>query len=350
MMTHAQRSAGRQNGPVDPVHPGWSQGHIGVPRSAEHRPPPGYGPAPGYGPPSDYGPPPGYGPPPEPGYGPPAGAYRRLPEPPPEPPAPEPVASAPSAAAGEPEVEAPRRDDRWWADLRQQVVYRCTRFNSGHIHAADERYGTREALGPHGVMLFFTSDAPTEPQGFRLHTAFRLFLAAPESNDLRALLADLAGIVKGNIAHAKALRRSWHPLGPERSMVNGGDMTLPPDATYAGAGVSTLDSDDGSWYQLAQTLRNPSGGYRRSAFDLKGRCYVLLTDDTAIQVDRDPHARSGNSGVRSSRPLEPNWNPHWHNPHKNLTEQGDYAIREVWRQLASLHGALKHHLCEEPAA
>ncbi|PZG10257.1 hypothetical protein C1I95_28235 [Micromonospora craterilacus] len=230
------------------------------------------------------------------------------------------------------------------------MVYRSTSLNVGHLHAADERYGTREALGPHGVMLFFTSDAETEPQGFRLHTAYRLCLSAPESNNLPALLADLNTIAKGNIANAAAGRRLWHPLGPERSMVNGGEMTLPPSATYAGVGVSTLDSAGGSWYQLAQTLRNPSAtGYHTSVFDLKGTCYVLLTDGTAIHINRDPHARIGYSGVRSSKPLEASWNPHWSNPHATLTEQGDPATLDVWRQLSSLHDTLTAHLCGKQA-
>ncbi|WP_223884662.1 hypothetical protein [Micromonospora craniellae] len=230
-------------------------------------------------------------------------------------------------------------------ELRHQVLYRCKGLNGGHLLAADERYGTREALGPHAVMLFFAAPPSTEPQGFRLHTAYRMFLAAPESENVVALLADLTAIALDNIAHGRVRGRWWHPLGPERSMVNGGDMTLPGDAVYVGVGVSTLDSVDGSWQQLARTLRSPSGtGSVRSAFDLKSECYALLVDGTAIKVDRDPHARVGSSGVRSSKPLEARWDRHWHNPHHDLTAQGDADTRQVWHHLDTLHEVLTAHL------
>ncbi|QOC95007.1 hypothetical protein D0Q02_30570 [Micromonospora craniellae] len=195
------------------------------------------------------------------------------------------------------------------------------------------------------MMLFFAAPPSTEPQGFRLHTAYRMFLAAPESENVVALLADLTAIALDNIAHGRVRGRWWHPLGPERSMVNGGDMTLPGDAVYVGVGVSTLDSVDGSWQQLARTLRSPSGtGSVRSAFDLKSECYALLVDGTAIKVDRDPHARVGSSGVRSSKPLEARWDRHWHNPHHDLTAQGDADTRQVWHHLDTLHEVLTAHL------
>ncbi|WP_223884591.1 hypothetical protein [Micromonospora craniellae] len=251
---------------------------------------------------------------------------------------------------GEPDDEAVRRANARWADLRKQVVFRSKRLSSGHLIEADQRYGTRHALGPHAVMLFFTTPVPTEPQGYRLHTAWRLFLSAPESDDLPRMLADLTRIAATNIAHTAATGHRWHPLGPERSMVNGGDMAIGPDAAYVGVGVSTLDSDDGRWYQLARTLREPSAtGHRRSAFDLKGRCYLLLTDGTAIDIDRNPHAPLHYDGIRSSKPLDADRPTHWHNPHATLTEQGDHTTREVWRHLTALHHTLTGHLDRGPA-
>ncbi|MEW2477325.1 hypothetical protein AB0875_26390 [Micromonospora gifhornensis] len=229
------------------------------------------------------------------------------------------------------------------------MVFRVKRFNAGHMTEADQRYGTHEALGPHGVLLFFTSPAPTEPHGYRLHTAWRLFLSAPESDDLPRILGDLSRIAKTHITHANATGHRWHPLGPQRSMVNGGDMGIPADATYVGVGASTLDTDDGRWYQLARTLREPSAtGHRRSAFDLKGHCYLLLTDDTAIHIDRNPHAPLHYDGIRSSKPLDADRSAHWHNPHANLTDQGDHHTREVWRHLTALHHTLTNYLTARP--
>ncbi|MER7457299.1 hypothetical protein [Micromonospora sp. NPDC126480] len=211
---------------------------------------------------------------------------------------------------------------------------------------ADQRFDTRDALGPHGVTLFFTSDAPSEPHGYRLHTAYRLFLASPESNNLPRLLADLVQVAASNIARAVASRHRWHPLGPDGSMVNGGDTNLPPGAAYVGVGVSTLDSEVGSWYQVARSLREPAAtGRYRSAWDLRGQCYVLLTDGTALHIDRNPHARLGDEGIRSTKTLDADRPAHWHNPHADLCERGDYTIREVWRQLAALHDTLTTYLC-----
>ncbi|MFJ6200136.1 hypothetical protein [Micromonospora sp. NPDC092111] len=233
---------------------------------------------------------------------------------------------------------------RRWADLRQQVVYRAKRLNVGHMIEADQRFGQRDALGPHGVMLFFVSDAPAQPHGYQLHTAYRLWLASPESQHLPRLLADLTDVAADNIARAASAHRWWHPLGPQGSMVNGGDMTLPDGAVYVGAGVTTLDSDQGRWQQVARRLRDiPAGGRRLSVFDLKGQCYALLTDGTALHVDRDPHAPLGVDGIRCTRTLDPD-RVSYYNPHEYLTEQGDDTTRGTWRQLTRLHHTLAGHL------
>ncbi|MBX7267365.1 hypothetical protein KIF24_15915 [Micromonospora sp. Llam7] len=197
------------------------------------------------------------------------------------------------------------------------------------------------------MALFFVCDAPAEPHGYRLHTAYRLWLASPEADDLPGLLGDLTEVTADNIARGTAAGRRWHPLGPDGSMVNGGDLSLPAGAVYVGVGVSTLDSDQGRWQQVGRSLRDvPAGGRQRSAFDLKGQCYALLTDGTALHVDRDPHARLGADGVRCTRSLDPD-RISYHNPHEQLTEQGDHPTRQVWRQLARLHRVLTAHLRAE---
>ncbi|WP_244235925.1 hypothetical protein, partial [Micromonospora inaquosa] len=264
-------------------------------------------------------------------------------------PPPPPAQPVPPPAPAAPYEQVPFRDAvtpevRRWADLRKQVAYRCKRINTGHMVEADQRFGGRDALGPHGVMLFFVSDAPGEPHGYRLHTAYRLWLASPDSDDLPRLLADLDGVARDNINRAASVRRRWHPLGPDGSMVNGGDMSLPAHATYVGVGVSTLDSDQGRWYQLAHTLRDlPVTGRRLSVFDLKGQAYVLLTDGTAMHVDRDPHARMGVDGIRCNRTLDAD-RVSYYNRHEHLTEDGDDATRAVWRHLGALHHTLTAHL------
>ncbi len=333
MRTHAAMPPPGGRHGVDPLHPGWRPEH---PPAAPHGPGPRTSP--------DYPPPSGYHTPVD---------YRRPPQPSAAPAQP---AHAVAPSHSDMPADQPAQDEerasaqaRRWADLRLQVAYRCRRLNTGHMVEADQRYGTREALGPHGLMLFFVSDAPAEPHGYLLHTAYRLWLASPESENLPRLLTDLAEVVRDNVARAASAHHRWHPLGPDASMVNGGDMSLPPRATYVGVGVSTLDSEQGRWHQVARTLRDGSGGRYLSAFDLKGQCYVVLTDGTALHLDRDPHARIGADGISCTHTLDPDRPAYWHNPHANLTEQGDDATREVWRRLGVLHHTLTAHLLRRSA-
>ncbi|WP_416906151.1 hypothetical protein [Micromonospora echinospora] len=228
-----------------------------------------------------------------------------------------------------------------------QIAYRCKRANTSHLIAADQAFGRRDAVSPHAVMLFFTCDAPAEPHGYKLYTATRTWPQSPDSDDLPRLLGDLTDVAADNVA---TFGRAWSPLGPQGSMVNGGDMTLPAGATYVGVGVSTLDSDRGRWYQVAETLREAAvDGRYMSAFNLKGQCYAVMVDGTAMHIDRDPDARLGDTGIRCNKPLDPE-RITYHNPYAKLTEQGDDETRAVWRRLIALNTILaKHLLAGRPA-
>lgn len=343
MRTHpAMSPPGGYHG-VDPHQFGWQPEHPSAPQhpastGPAHHP----AAAPHPVPPADF---PGHLPP---GYGAASapGGYRRPPE---TTSAAHPAAPAPPSAQWTDADDDPPEAHRW-AYLRRQVAVRCKRANTGHVVEADQRFGQRDALGPHAVLIFFTSGAPAEPHGCRLHTAHRLFLSSPESDDLPRLLADLTKVAEHNVVRAASAGRRWHPLGPDGSMVNGGDMTLPDGAVYLGVGVSTLDSDQGRWYQVARSLRDVSASGRYlSAFDLKGRCYALLTDGSALHIDRDPHARLGDDGIRCNKTLDPDRITHY-NPHTHLTEEGDDATRDVWRQLTALHHTLTAHMVAGRAA
>ena len=324
MMTHAAvPPAGRHGAEYTDTR--WQPAYPQIVHPADPVPHPPAGPAP-------HEPRPRYGS----TYGP--ADYPQAPEPPPPPPAP-PSYEHP----GDVEVSL---ENRRWADLRRQVIFRCRRFNSGHMVEADQRFGSRDALGPHAVLVFFISDAPAEPHGYRLHTAYRLWLSSPEADDLPRLLGDLNDVARDNISRAASARGRWHPLGPDASMVNGGDMTLPPGSTYVGVGVSTLDSDRGRWQQLAPSLRNTPGRWT-SPFDLKGQAFGLLTDGTALHLDRDPNARIGQDGVRCTHTLDPD-RITYYNLHSDLTQAGDDDTRAIWRALAVLHHTLTTHLSRRP--
>lgn len=321
MKTHAAMPPPGGHYGVDPLDPRWRTSHphaappASPPEPVASMPPRGYGAA---RLPAD---------------------YHRLPDTaaPPTPPSTVPEQRLPDRGVT---VEA-RQADLRLADLRTQVVYRSKRLNTGHLIEADQAFGQRDALGPHALMLFFVSDAPSEPHGYKLHTAYRLWPQSPDSEVLPRLLAQMTEVAADNIA---SIGRKWSPLGPEGSMVNGGDMTLPGGARYVGVGVSTLDSDQGRWYQVARMLREASAAGRyMSAFNLKGQCYALLTDGTALHIDRDPQARLGDDGVRCNKTLNPD-RITYYNPYEHLTEQGDDETRDIWRQLTALHHTLTAHL------
>ncbi|MBM0276843.1 hypothetical protein JM949_16195 [Micromonospora sp. STR1s_6] len=232
-----------------------------------------------------------------------------------------------------------------WVDLRLQVASRLRGVNARHCHEAFDRIGKRNALGPHGVVLFYTTPDQHMPHGYRLLIATRLFLAGPESDDLPRVLHDLSRTAAGNVARATAQGRRWDPRGPEGSMVNGGDLDMPRDASYVGVGVTTLDSDEGPWHTVANSVRSqPLNTPRpRSVFDLSGQGLAWLIDGTALRMVRDPHRRLGDDGITSNRRLDAS--RRWpYDPYADLTEQGDQWLRAAWAQLAGLHRILTEHL------
>ncbi|MEU3455263.1 hypothetical protein ABZ671_16955 [Micromonospora sp. NPDC006766] len=262
--------------------------------------------------------------------------------PPPPPPPPPPSTPQPPSATWRADDE-PTAGDRRQADLRIQVAYRLKRANSDHLLHADQAYGRRGALSPNGLLLFFTAPAEAQPHGYKLYTASRTFPESPDSDDLPLLLRALTEVAADNVA---VFGRTWNPLGTQGCMVNGGDRVLPAGAEYVGVGVSTLDSDRGRWYQIADTVRAAAAAGRyMSTLNIKGQCYAVLTDGTAMHVVRDPEARVGDSGIRCNKTTDPErLSYRYHNPWANITEQGDDETRAVWRQLVALHNTLAAHL------
>lgn len=263
---------------------------------------------------------------------------------PPDPPPPaEPVMGPPPAPPGLP--DEPTLEERTWVDLRHRVASRLRSINATHCHEAFDRFDRRNALGPHGIVLFYTALDSTQPFGYQMYIATRLFLAGPESDDLAGILTDLARTATGNIARANARDQRWDPRGPEGSMVNGGDAGIPREATFVGTGVTTLDTEEGSWYTVANSVRNqPLNAPRsRSVFDLAGQCIALLTDGTALRAVRNPNRRIGDNGITCNKPMDAFRRWHW-NPHTDLTQQGDHRIRTAWGPLTVLHRTLQDYL------
>lgn len=229
-------------------------------------------------------------------------------------------------------------------DLRHQVAARLRSVNATHCHEAFDRLGRRNALGPHGVVLLYTVPDRQGPFGYRLLIATRLFLAGPDSDDLERVINDLSRSAAANIARANARGQRWDPRGPEASMVNGGDV-MPRRADFVGVGVTTLDTEEGGWYNVANSVLNQPWGtaHRRSVFDLTGLSIALLADGTALRVVRNPHRRIGEDGISCNRTMDASRRWAWI-PNADLTEQGDQGIRAAWGQLAILQRTLQDYL------
>jgi hypothetical protein len=219
------------------------------------------------------------------------------------------------------------------------------------VHEAFDRYGRRDALAPHGIILFYEMDRRMPSgQQYALFKAVRLFLDGPESSDLIRVLDDLRHSAEVNIARAIETGRRWDPRGPQGSMVNGGDLDMPRQARFLGVAVETLNTHHGDWYSVAKSVQSQPFGGNRTVFDLAGQGFVLLSDGTAMHVMRDPTVRVfGDDGIKSSRPLDIS-QARWHNRHANLMQQGDQPTQMTWEYLNMLHQTLGSYLLGGPAA
>jgi hypothetical protein len=275
--------------------------------------------------------PPSHEPPPPPQWTPPATAF--------DPPAPRPAPAANRNPWADPDEPSP--DDIFWADVRRQVAYVLRAINAKHCHDAFDRFSRKDALSPQGAVLFYTAPAPREQHGYKLYFVVRLNFTGPEFDNLPQFLHGLTGAALKNIANAQAAGRRWDPRGPEGSIVNGGNLDMPRDATYIGAGVTSLDTEQGGWYTVANSIRQQP--MSKSVFDIPGQCLGLLTDGSAIRVARDPNRRVGDDGVTCNKTLDIHRARHW-NRFADLTEQGDPTVRAAWGQLRQLQHTLQDYL------
>lgn len=240
--------------------------------------------------------------------------------------------------------------DPGWADRRYRAASTLKHVIAKHTHEAFDRFERRDALAPHGVVLFYELARRNErgqQVGYELFKVIRLFLDGPESADLFKVLDDLRRSAEANIHRAATAGHGWDPRGPQGSMVNSGDMDMPREARYLGVAVETLNTDHGDWHTVARSIRNQSFG-GRTVFDLAGQGFALLTDGTAMHVVRDPNVRAyGDSGIKSSKPLDIS-QAHWHNRYANLMQQGDQPTQMTWAYLNQLHETLGTYLLGRP--
>lgn len=230
-----------------------------------------------------------------------------------------------------------------WVTLRNQVATTVRGVNRTHCYEAYQRFGTREALSPHGV-VFLYSTMKQEPRGFRVYQVTRLALSDPAFDDAERFLSGLAVTAQREVHQARRSGQLWNPRGPQRAMVNGGDMDMPREAVFVGCALETLDTEQGSWDNMAQVIRTQSLAAPRpmTVFDLPGRAYVALTDGTVMDVQRDNNLRLGESGVRIGQRRSPDQR-RVSLRDDDLTKLPDQP-QALWAALTGLHDTIADYL------
>jgi hypothetical protein len=168
-----------------------------------------------------------------------------------------------------------------WVELRNQVIDRLASMNSRHRHHAWQARNGPKPLCPHGLAVFYREkDLDRDPARWVLRTATRLMLAGEESEDLPLLLYHLANIAEEYLQDDTR----FDPRSGATRMVQRVEP-MAASAEYVGVGVSSLDSPvdprtgQGGWWRNVQ--RSVAGGW-----DIPGRMYAHLVDDTRILMDR----------------------------------------------------------------
>ncbi|MFI5497139.1 hypothetical protein [Actinoplanes sp. NPDC051859] len=246
--------------------------------------------------------------------------------------------------AWEPQVT---EHDLYWASVRIQAASVVREVNFKHCHVAFERLGSRHALSPLCVILLYAAPDPRQATGFRMFHTVRHNYTGPVYDNVERLLPGLTEVARTNIDHAAKTGRRWDPRGPERSMVNVGDLDMPRTAQYIGTALASLSIEHRDWHTSARTVAAQPVTTARtgSVFDLPGQAFVLLTDGTAMHVRRDPTLRFGDDGVRSTHTLTPGRS--YHRLHSDLTDSGGEQTRTTWRLLTDLHDTLTAYLLRD---
>jgi hypothetical protein len=257
----------------------------------------------------------------------------------PAPPAPESQAylEPPSSFAFRRAPEAPARSRPRdpWVDLRNQIIDRLGEMNARHRHHAWQSRNARP-LCPHGLAVFYREpDHDRDPPRWVLRTATRMLLAGEESEDLTLLLYHLGGIADEYLAKHGRLDPRY---GVTRMVQRAEAMSA--TAEYVGVGVSSLDTPVDPHTGLGGFWRD----MQRSAagvFDIPGRMYAHLVDDTRILLDRRGQREGDRFLIVSTEELNMvhgrfirSWQRDVERPPRMLR---DPATGGVWRELARLN-------------
>jgi hypothetical protein len=212
------------------------------------------------------------------------------------------------------------------ADLRAQVASRLQIMNAMHAHHAWERRH-RDPIAAH-ALAFFYADPGGRPNRWELRTGTRLFLDGPDVTDLPRLLYGLTQLARGY----RGERAGFDPRAQMADVVE----PMSAQATYFGLGISTLDTPrngdfGGPWHQVREQVD--------SMFNIPGRCFAQLVDNTLILADRRGEDELGEFYLQSSQSLDvvPGQAIRRWRMTSDLLLRRDPATAGIWQWLEQLH-------------
>lgn len=215
------------------------------------------------------------------------------------------------------------------------------------ITALEEARVNRLCPSAHAVSLFYAGPDPVNPLGIRIHTVSRWVCPRPEADQLPQMLEALDRTTRTSIAAAGG--RPWDPRGPERPLVDVGDLHMPRVTTqYVGVGVETLDTGIGNWADIAGPLAEMDNTVASRALrDLPCEAAALLTTGSHVRVTREGHQPVGPAGGTPG--VRPPWTGRPYERTQPTTDTLGGTMRPAWPHLEALARTLHRYLDPGPA-
>jgi hypothetical protein len=237
----------------------------------------------------------------------------------------------------------PSPEDRRWAYLRHSAGTSLRGINAIHVTRALERLHSRDQpLAPHGVTLFFITEAPSQHLGYQVLSASRWGYAGPEYDNLVAFLTGLNATAQTFITQHEKADRVWDPRDPDYLMVNVGDIQRPSTPTrYVGIGMETLNTDTRQWYDVVPVLLSSGISSLQAMSYVPGEGAALLVDGSEIRVVRDDNKRGRGNDLICNNPLDAT---QVYSTTQNVPERFGGQLRQAWPAFQELAKTLADHL------
>ncbi|WP_433795778.1 hypothetical protein [Actinoplanes sp. CA-252034] len=237
----------------------------------------------------------------------------------------------------------PTQEDRRWAYLRHSAGTSLRGINAIHVTRALERLHSRDQpLAPHGVTLFFVTEAPAQHLGYQVLSASRWGYAGPEYDNLIAFLTGLNATAETFIAQHEKAGRVWDPRDPDYLMVNVGDIERPSTPTrYVGIGMETLNTDSRQWYEVVPVLLSSGISSLQAMSYVPGEGAAQLVDGSEIRVVRDDNKRGRGNDLICNNPLDAT---QVYSTTQNVPERLGTQLRQAWPAFEELARTLAGHL------